>query len=379
MFTGIVMTHSTTGGTGSGLGSRLLENLYDAYPTQFRLTASLLPSLCAGDSSLQSYNSVLTLARLQEFADGIMWWDNDALMASALGQPCPRLAPPVLYDAAQQGPDATTPPATSGGVPAGPSFADATQASASSSSNDGGAKRVQVAQLNDQVADALFGVLAPWTVSSYHSVVRPAGSTAAPSTIFRPFQAFDLVDAACPLPAYKFMEVYTVSGISGLVGKPLDLSRQLKTTMPAYDLYAQPCRSLFRVLLARGYGGSGVHSGTEAATAAWLHELEATLSPTSLDLCPAMAVQAPAQTAGCKRGAVAPGTKAVGQAASLTACVNRTRISACLEHLLVRARNMFSARAFLHWYLRHGCEELDFLEAFDTVQSIIDSYNTSSP
>ena len=53
VFTGLVLTHSTTGGTGSGIGSRMLEAVYDRYPASFRLTGSLLPSLCAGDSSLQ--------------------------------------------------------------------------------------------------------------------------------------------------------------------------------------------------------------------------------------------------------------------------------------------------------------------------------------
>ena len=77
------------------LGSRLLESICDRYPTQFRLTNTTLPALVGGDSSLQSYNTLLTLARLQQCADGITFQDNDTMWASAAGLPLPRLGSPA--------------------------------------------------------------------------------------------------------------------------------------------------------------------------------------------------------------------------------------------------------------------------------------------
>jgi len=43
-FAGAVLTHSLAGGTGSGLGSRLLENLRTEYPTSFLTTLSVYPN-----------------------------------------------------------------------------------------------------------------------------------------------------------------------------------------------------------------------------------------------------------------------------------------------------------------------------------------------
>lgn len=50
-FLGTVMTHSLAGGTGSGLGSRLLEEIRDSFPKAYLMTVSVWPSMC-GDTPL---------------------------------------------------------------------------------------------------------------------------------------------------------------------------------------------------------------------------------------------------------------------------------------------------------------------------------------
>ena len=58
------MCHSTAGGTGSGLGSYLLENLADRYPKKLIQTYSVFPSQESergSDVVVQPYNTVLTL------------------------------------------------------------------------------------------------------------------------------------------------------------------------------------------------------------------------------------------------------------------------------------------------------------------------------
>jgi len=79
--------HSTAGGTGSGLGSYLLENLADRYPKKLIQTYSVFPSQDTekgSDVVVQPYNTVLTLKRLTNNADAVVVLDNTALHSIAV-------------------------------------------------------------------------------------------------------------------------------------------------------------------------------------------------------------------------------------------------------------------------------------------------------
>nr|AAY17321.1 gamma tubulin [Naegleria gruberi] len=77
---GFVLLHSIAGGTGSGLGSYLLEKLNDRYPKKLIQTYSVFPSYeAASDVVVQSYNSMLALKRLILNADSVVVLDNTAL------------------------------------------------------------------------------------------------------------------------------------------------------------------------------------------------------------------------------------------------------------------------------------------------------------
>lgn len=71
--------HSIAGGTGSGLGSYLLERLNDHYPKKLIQTYSVFPNSAQGDVVVQPYNSLLTLKRLVHHADSVIPLDNGAL------------------------------------------------------------------------------------------------------------------------------------------------------------------------------------------------------------------------------------------------------------------------------------------------------------
>ncbi|EZG55514.1 tubulin gamma chain [Gregarina niphandrodes] len=75
------LLHSMAGGTGSGMGSFMLEALRDRFPKKLMLTYSVLPLLdkSLSDVVVQPYNAILTLARLIEHADGCILLDNTAL------------------------------------------------------------------------------------------------------------------------------------------------------------------------------------------------------------------------------------------------------------------------------------------------------------
>lgn len=77
---GFMLLHSIAGGTGSGLGSNLLEKLNDRYPKKLIQTYSVFPS-DGGESDVvvQPYNSLLSLKRLAQNADSVVVLDNTAL------------------------------------------------------------------------------------------------------------------------------------------------------------------------------------------------------------------------------------------------------------------------------------------------------------
>ncbi|GMI53249.1 hypothetical protein ScalyP_jg6095 [Parmales sp. scaly parma] len=78
---GFVMAHSIAGGTGSGMGSYLLEKLNDHFPKKLVQTYSVFPNWdnAQSDVVVQPYNSLLTLKRLTLNADAVVVLDNTAL------------------------------------------------------------------------------------------------------------------------------------------------------------------------------------------------------------------------------------------------------------------------------------------------------------
>ncbi|TIC73611.1 tubulin gamma chain [Wallemia mellicola] len=77
---GFMLLHSIAGGTGSGLGSFLLERLNDRFPKKLIQTYSVFPNNQeTSDVVVQPYNSILALKRLVNHADSVVVLDNAAL------------------------------------------------------------------------------------------------------------------------------------------------------------------------------------------------------------------------------------------------------------------------------------------------------------
>ena len=77
---GFVLTHSIAGGTGSGFGSYILEQLSDRYPKKIVQTYSVFPNEAdSSDVVVHPYNSVLTLKRLILNCDSTVVIDNTSL------------------------------------------------------------------------------------------------------------------------------------------------------------------------------------------------------------------------------------------------------------------------------------------------------------
>ena len=76
---GFILCHSIAGGTGSGMGSYLLERLNDHFPKKLIQTYSVFPSWTDQSVVVQPYNSLLTMKRLALNADSVVVLDNTAL------------------------------------------------------------------------------------------------------------------------------------------------------------------------------------------------------------------------------------------------------------------------------------------------------------
>jgi len=76
---GFQLIHSLGGGTGSGLGSLLLNSLRDNYPDKISSTYSIFPSKSVSGTVVEPYNSVLTIHQILENSDVSFVLDNEAL------------------------------------------------------------------------------------------------------------------------------------------------------------------------------------------------------------------------------------------------------------------------------------------------------------
>lgn len=77
---GFLLCHSIAGGTGSGLGSFVLEKLTERFPKKLIQTYSVFPNQDnSSDVVVQPYNCVLTLKRLILNSDSVVVLDNTAL------------------------------------------------------------------------------------------------------------------------------------------------------------------------------------------------------------------------------------------------------------------------------------------------------------
>ena len=74
-----MLMHSIGGGTGSGVGTFILSQLYDHFPELYRFTVSVFPS--EDDDVITSpYNSIFSFNQLLEHADCVLPIDNQSLI-----------------------------------------------------------------------------------------------------------------------------------------------------------------------------------------------------------------------------------------------------------------------------------------------------------
>lgn len=89
-FGGFLLMQSLAGGTGAGFGSRVAEELRDAFPSAFQLSHSVWPYE-SGEVIVQAYNALLTVQALLAACDGVILVQNEALHSICTVRPLVRV------------------------------------------------------------------------------------------------------------------------------------------------------------------------------------------------------------------------------------------------------------------------------------------------
>ncbi|XP_042556516.1 tubulin beta chain-like isoform X2 [Dipodomys spectabilis] len=76
---GFQLAHSLGGGTGSGMGTLILNKIREEYPDRIMNTFSIMPSPKVSDTMVEPYNAILSIHQLVENADETFCIDNEAL------------------------------------------------------------------------------------------------------------------------------------------------------------------------------------------------------------------------------------------------------------------------------------------------------------
>ncbi|KAM9248297.1 tubulin beta-1 chain [Dugong dugon] len=76
---GFQIVHSLGGGTGSGMGTLLMNKIREEYPDRILNSFSVMPSPKVSDTVVEPYNAVLSIHQLLENTDACFCIDNEAL------------------------------------------------------------------------------------------------------------------------------------------------------------------------------------------------------------------------------------------------------------------------------------------------------------
>ena len=327
---GLVLCHSVGGGTGSGLGSLLMQEVRDAYPRHY-LTAAALCPFGAGELPLGHYNATLALSYLQEFADATLLFDNTQLLRQLASA-----AATQSHSAAHS----ARPPA-----------------------------RVCMRQLDAYVARGLAGLTFPTDGVSGR----------------RPFDPADLVSTVCPIPSLKCLTLYaTPTHLAETVGSSLDSScamgggtrgsqpsggavrpapwdtlvGELVSRANRYDLHDRPALTLSSQVTARGVANEPPDARSQSRLAQLLGGSPCTPFPIDWKLSTSAATALPAN----------------GESRLLTLASNRTTVGPQLEQVLVRAKLQLLGKAYVHHYENYGVEADFIRERAELLQQVVDEY-----
>ena len=309
------MCHSIGGGTGSGLGSLLLQEVRDAYPNRHLVAAAVCP-FDVGETPMSLYNSALALSFLREHCDATLLFDNSQLLRQL----------------------------------------SASAAAPSHSSQP--APRICLSELDAYLARGLAGLLFP---TEGRAGVQPT-------------DVGELATSLCPAPSLSFLSLHTSPTPAASRGSARASSREtdvsagttpwdpivdsLSNQLPRYDLLSRPVAPLCSLAIARGIvpGTADLRSCMRLAS----HIGASPIMPRPISWKLSVSEATALPSAGARR--------------TLTLVSNTSAVGPQLGHALERARLQLDARAYVHQYEKYGVTADFIAERAELVQQVVDDY-----
>ena len=344
--------HSLSGGTGSGCGSRLIENLREEYGyKKYIFTQSVAP-FKDGELPLQHYNNLLCMSHLHEFVDGICLFQNDDLM---------NLVEKISSDSSSLTSSAIT--TKNQLLPFNHSKLKTNTEKAPNS--------VSLNEMNSYIVKCLLGLILPVDNVSLRS--QSFG-----------LELYEIQRFLCSNPNLKIIETYNVNSLSvssssssnygNSTIKSNPLLKKLFSTVPKYKSNtSEHFTSLNSLIIARGTQDLTEYSNKAVVAQIWqdFDFIKKNLQPVkwnpyTIDLWSSKSSISEPN---------APQTNQKLKSNSLTLAVNRNKCVDYLKEIVLKSKEKYAVGAYLHWYEKFNINKDHFQNAFENVNTIIDSYD----
>jgi hypothetical protein len=341
--------HSLSGGTGSGCGSKLIEQLRDEFGWKKNIFTQSVAPFSDGELPLQHYNNLLCLSHLHEYADGIFLYQNDDIFSIVEKMMNSNDSKPSTYS----------------------KTASSTNKS-NKLSNDHSS--ISIEEMNSYIINCLLSTIYP--VDSISLKEQSIG-----------MELFELQRFLCPNPNLKIIELYTLSSPSSpssyaraneTSNKLSQLLKQLFHYIPKRDLNEKLYVSLNSLFVSRGNQDLKEYN-SQIIMSQMCQEFETikkTLNPVpwnpfTIDFWSS------------KHSINQPGTAQIFSASksqqlttnSITIATNRNKCVNYLQDVLDKSLEKFQIKAYLHWYHKFNIMDDHFHDSFQSIQSIIESYD----
>lgn len=344
LHSGFNMLQSLAGGTGSGIGCFVSEILRDEYPKSFVLNSVVAP-FQSGDVSLQYYNASLAFRAIHCSSDALILFENDVLQDT-----CKKLLR---------------------------------------------MKNVDMTSMNVIAANALAQVLMPCSqINSLPVDSKSALSyTSSPPSPILCDPLVDLVSSLVSHPSYKMCTTFAIP--------------QLPVKSAAYSSY--PWSMLIKHLSQMVVTGGRLEDGLDWSVDVFNSDVHR-ISKCVSNVLFARGFQAPKPVVSkpsSPSSTATPGPDLNVLDLSVLTCnrlypswqtyplrvgvhtrssnvyarcgvvlSNSSCATSCLNYWSNKGQEMFRAKAFMHHYQKFGVEESDFIDAFATLEQVIQDYGS---
>uniref|UniRef100_H3AP68 Tubulin delta chain n=1 Tax=Latimeria chalumnae TaxID=7897 RepID=H3AP68_LATCH len=315
-YSGTVLLHSLSGGTGSGLGARLCETIREEFPLGHILSVTVAPHHM-GESPLQHFNSLLCLSWLQRYADGVLLFHNDDVLRRMVAM-------------------------------SGRKTADAMS---------GHSSQISLSAMNSHIASCLAGLMYP-----VQTLTTGSGLSIG-------MEPWELLRSVCPMPSMKFLHVTqrSTSDLMVLLESALGCL-MVKDAVQGDSLCINQQGHLHQhystavLAVARGNHDNSFFSSVNSVLMKLKQGYRCVpWNPTPIDYWTELTSMFLSRI----------------KSQSLTLCANHSSVMDYLNRVLERARAMYEAHAYLHWYWKYHCEEEDFRQAFETLGTVLEDYSSA--